>query len=157
MFDLLPSQLPWWIAGPILGVLIVVLFVLANQPLGASGAYVQMSGMVRRRDGVTMWRVWYFVGIFAGGFLVTQVFREGAEVRSGYDALRDAFPLFVVVPMVFAGRNPARLRRRHGGWLHVGSRTLRHGPAIQGKRGGHRHIHGHRHRDLLRLVTGGAL
>ena len=35
--------------------------------------------------------------------LVTQVLREGAEVRSGYDALRDVFPLWAVAPMVFGG------------------------------------------------------
>ena len=103
MFDLLPDQLPWWIAGPALGLLVAGLFVLANQPLGASGAYVQTSGLLRRRDGVAVWRVWYFVGMFVGGILVTQVLREGAEIRSGYDALRDAFPLWAVVPMVFAG------------------------------------------------------
>ncbi len=103
MIDLFPDRLPWWIAGPALGVLIVVLFVVANQPLGASGAYVQTSGFLRRRDGVAMWRVWYFVGMFAGGFLVTQVLRSGRELRTGYDALRDAFPLGIVVPMVFAG------------------------------------------------------
>lgn len=103
MFDLFPDQLPWWIAGPVLGVLIVVLFVLANQPLGASGAYVQTSGMLRRRDGVTVWRVWYFVGMFAGGFMATQVLRSGRDVRTGYDALRDAFPLGVVIPLVFVG------------------------------------------------------
>lgn len=103
MFDLLPDQLPWWIAGPALGLLVAGLFVLANQPLGASGAYVQTSGLLRRRDGVAVWRVWYFVGMFIGGILVTQVLREGAEIRSGYDALRDAFPLWAVVPMVFAG------------------------------------------------------
>ena len=103
MFDLLPDRLPWWIAGPLLGVLIVVLFVVANQPLGASGAYVQTSGLLRRRDGVAIWRVWYLVGMFAGGFLATQVLRSGRDLRTGYDALRDAFPLGVVVPMVFAG------------------------------------------------------
>ena len=103
MFDVFPDQLPWYVAGPALGVLIIVLFALANQPLGASGAYVQTSGMLRRRDGITMWRVWYFVGMFAGGFLVTQVLRDGAEIRSGYDALREVFPLAVVIPMVFAG------------------------------------------------------
>ena len=64
MFEVLPDRLPWWIAGPSLGVLIVVLFVIANQPLGASGAYVQTSGFLRRRSGVATWRVWYFVGIF---------------------------------------------------------------------------------------------
>lgn len=103
MFDLLPDRVPWYVVGPGLGLLIIGLFVLANQPLGASGAYVQTSGLLRRREGTAVWRVWYFVGMFAGGLLVTQVLREGAEARSGYDALRDVFPLGLVIPMVFAG------------------------------------------------------
>ncbi len=103
MFDLLPAHLEWYYGGPLLGLLIVGLFVLANQPLGASGAYVQSSGLIRRRGGVVTWRVWYFVGMFLGGVLVTQVLRDGAEIRSGYGSLRDVFPLVVVIPMVFAG------------------------------------------------------
>ena len=103
MFDALPDRVPWYIVGPGLGLLIVGLFVLANQPLGASGAYVQTSGLLRRKDGVAIWRVWYFAGMFLGGLIVTQVLRSGAEVRSGYDALRAVFPLGVTVPLVFAG------------------------------------------------------
>ncbi len=103
MFDLLPDQLPWYVAGPALGILVVVLFALANQPLGASGAFVQTAGLLRRRDGVVKWRVWYFVGMFLGGVLVTQILSDNSPVRSGYDALREAFPLAAVVPLVFGG------------------------------------------------------
>lgn len=103
MFDVLPDRLPWFIGGPILGVLIVGLFAVANQPLGASGAYVQTSGLLRRRPQVVVWRVWYFVGLFVGGVLVTQLLREGAEIRSGYDALRAVFPLWATIPLVFGG------------------------------------------------------
>ncbi len=103
MFDVLPDRVPWYVAGPGLGLLIVGLFVLANQPLGASGAYVQTSGLLRRRSDVAVWRVWYFVGMFAGGLLVTNVLRDGAEIRSGYDALREVWPLGVVAPLVFVG------------------------------------------------------
>jgi len=103
MFDVLPDRLPWFIGGPILGLLIVGLFVLANQPLGASGAFVQTAGLFRRRPDVVVWRVWYFVGLFVGGLLATQVLRDSAGVRSGYDALREAFPLWATVPLVFAG------------------------------------------------------
>lgn len=103
MFDLLPEQIPWFVAGPLLGLLIVTLFVLANQPLGASGAYVQTFGLLSRRRGVVMWRVWYFVGMFIGGFLVTQVFRKGSEIRPGYDALNEVFSLPVTALMVFGG------------------------------------------------------
>ena len=103
MFDVLPDRLAWYVGGPILGLLIVGLFVVANQPLGASGAYVQTSGLIRRRSDIVVWRVWYFVGLFVGGLLVTQVFREGAEIRSGYDAMRDVFPLWATIPLVFGG------------------------------------------------------
>lgn len=103
MFDLLPDRLPWFIGGPILGLLIVGLFVLANQPLGASGAYVQTSGLLRRRPGVVMWRVWYFVGLAVGGLLATVVLREPAGIRTGYDALREVFPMWATVPIVFFG------------------------------------------------------
>lgn len=104
MVDLLPDRLPWFVGGPVLGLLIVGLFVLANQPLGASGAYVQTSSLLRRHDGVVVWRVFYFVGLFIGGFLATRVLRSGTEgVRSGYDALREVFPLGVTIPLVFVG------------------------------------------------------
>ena len=103
MFDVLPNRLPWFIGGPILGLLIVAMFALANQPLGASGAYVQTAGLIRRRGNVALWRVWYFLGMFLGGVLVTQVLRTGSEVRSGYDALREAFPLWATIPLVFGG------------------------------------------------------
>lgn len=103
MLDVLPDRLPWFIGGPVLGLLIVALFVLANQPLGASGAYVHTSGFLRRREGVVIWRVWYFVGLFLGGLLATVVLRNSAGVRSGYDALREVFPIGVTVPLVFLG------------------------------------------------------
>lgn len=103
MFDVLPDRVPWYVVGPGLGLLIVGLFILANQPLGASGAYVQTAGLVRRRANTAVWRVWYFAGMFVGGLLVTQVLRQGNDVRSGYDALTAVFPLAVVLPMVFGG------------------------------------------------------
>lgn len=103
MFDVLPDRLPWYLVGPGLGLLVVGLFVVANQPLGASGAYAHTSGFLRRRAGVVTWRVWYFVGIFLGGLVVTQVLQTGIDARSGYDALRAVFPLEVTVPLVFVG------------------------------------------------------
>lgn len=103
MFDVLPDRVPWYVTGPGLGLLVVGLFVLANQPLGASGAYVQTLGLIRRRSEVVVWRVWYFAGIFLGGLVVTRVLRDDAQLRSGYDAMREVFPLGVTVALVFVG------------------------------------------------------
>ena len=93
MFDVLPDRVPWYVVGPGLGLLIIVFYSLSNQPLGASGAYAQTVMFLRRRPGVAVWRVWYFVGMFVGGVVVTQVLRSGAEVRSGYDAMRAVWSL----------------------------------------------------------------
>lgn len=84
--DVLPDRLPWFITGPLLGLLVVGLFLVANQPLGASGAYVQALKSARREHDAVVWRAWYFGGIFVGG-LVATVLGAGVEVRTGYDAM----------------------------------------------------------------------
>lgn len=90
--DLLPDRLPWFIAGPTLGVLVVGLFLIANQPLGASGAYVQTAKVVRREPDAVSWRAFYFVGIMLGG-LVATVLGSGFDARSGYETLMRRFSL----------------------------------------------------------------
>ncbi len=103
MFDVLPERVPWFIVGPSLGALIVSFFLVMNQPLGASGAYVHSLKLAQRKGGVAVWRVWYFIGIFLGGVLVTQVLRDTAKFHSGYDALREVLPAGLTVALVFLG------------------------------------------------------
>jgi hypothetical protein len=100
--DLLPDRLAWYIAGPALGLLVVGLFLVANQPLGASGAYVQTAKAVRRHDDTVHWRVWYFGGIVVGGFLAT-ILGSGFHLRSGYESLRHVWPLAAVIAVVAVG------------------------------------------------------
>jgi uncharacterized membrane protein YedE/YeeE len=102
--ELLPDRLPWYITGPLLGLLVVGLFVVANQPLGASGAYVQTMKAARHDSDTVGWRVWYFGGIFVGGLLAT-VLGSGVEIRTGYDAMKAAGwskPLIAVIVFVAA-------------------------------------------------------
>ena len=100
--NVLPDRLAWYIAGPSLGLLVVGLFLIANQPLGASGAYVQTANLVRRRADTVRWRAWYFLGIFVGG-AVALVLGTGMDVRPGYDSLVDQFSLPVATVVVFVG------------------------------------------------------
>jgi uncharacterized protein len=98
--SLLPDRLPWYLAGPALGLLVTGLFVVANQPLGASGAYVQTANFLSRRESVR-WRVFYFAGIALGGF-VAAALKGGPIGRAGYEALRAHWSVGVVVVVVFA-------------------------------------------------------
>jgi uncharacterized protein len=98
---LLPDRLPWFIAGPALGLLVVGLFVVANQPLGASSAYSQTMKAVSGKTAVR-WRIWYFGGIFAGG-LVATVLGTGFHSGRAYSALTALMPTPVVAIVVFVG------------------------------------------------------
>lgn len=100
--DLLPDRLAWYVAGPLLGLLVVGLFLVANQPLGASGAYVQTMKAARRDTDTVGWRVWYFGGIFVGGALATAL-GTGFDARSGYDAMTSLWPTPVVALIVLGG------------------------------------------------------
>jgi len=97
----MPERLAWWVAGPVLGLLVVGLFIVLNQPLGASGAYIQTAELARRRPRVA-WRVWYFVGIVVGGF-VAALLNGTFALRIGFEPLRNVWPAGLVVLVVFAG------------------------------------------------------
>ena len=103
MFDILPERVPWFIVGPSLGVLIVLFFLVMNQPLGASGAYVHSLKLVQRNADVAVWRIWYFLGIFLGGVLTTQILRDTGKVRSGYAAMTEVIQTGPTVLLVFIG------------------------------------------------------
>ena len=100
--EILPDRLAWYVAGPAIGLLVVGLFLVANQPLGASGAYVNTAKVVRRDKDAAVWRVWYFAGIFLGGLLAA-VLGSGVDIRSGYDGMRAVWPLGLVIPVVAIG------------------------------------------------------
>lgn len=100
MPNVLPDRLPWFIAGPLLGLLVVALYALANRPLGASGAYVQTMNVLRGRPGTEPWRMWYFVGLIAGGALAA-LLRGGIAVGVQYGVLGELLPLGLLVPFLF--------------------------------------------------------
>jgi uncharacterized protein len=100
--ELLPDRLAWYIAGPALGLLVVGLFLVANQPLGATGAYEQTAKAMRRDTDTVAWRVWYFAGIFLGGAVAT-LLGTGFDARSGYEAMTSLWSVPVVGLIVLIG------------------------------------------------------
>ncbi len=101
MEPLLPERLPWFVAGPLIGLLIVAMYALINKPLGVSGACAEVITFVRRRPRAMMWRVWYVVGLLAGGALATWL-RGDLAVRLDYGTLGRVVPLPALIPVLFA-------------------------------------------------------
>lgn len=100
MQGVLPAQLPWFAVGPALGLLVVLLYAVANRPLGATGAYMQVVALVRRRNPLEGWRVLYFVGLIAGGGLYS-VLQGGLGFRLSYGRLGELVPLAALIPVLF--------------------------------------------------------
>jgi uncharacterized membrane protein YedE/YeeE len=65
--NLLPAQLPWFVAGPGIGLLLVVMYAIGNNHLGISSSYLRTAqAVVWRRVPQDAWKVRYFIGLAAG-------------------------------------------------------------------------------------------
>jgi len=100
--DFLPDRLPWFIAGPSMGLLVVALYALGNKHLGVSGGYVQVMTWVRRPKMAEMWRVWFIAGLILGS-LVLSLLRGGQSIGLEYGTLSRFLPLGALIPVLFFG------------------------------------------------------
>lgn len=99
MEDVIPGQLPWWVAGPGIGLCVVALYALAGVKLGVSGGWLQLLLALERRPLSEPWRLWFVGGLVLGSLLAA---RAGTTEVQGYGALGDALPLPVLL-VVLAG------------------------------------------------------
>jgi hypothetical protein len=67
MHGALDSTLPWWIAGPILGLVIVSLLGLANKRFGVVGGVTDLVHGSSEGRGLRSWRALLLIGIVVGG------------------------------------------------------------------------------------------
>ena len=102
MIAILPERIPWFVAGPLIGLLIVGLYAIANKPLGATKAYANVIAVLGFRPQVEMWRLWYFGGLLAGA-LIAALLQGGPTVNLGYGVLGRVLPLPVLIPLLFVG------------------------------------------------------
>src|SRR5690242_20630029 len=99
---LFAGRLPWYVGGPLIGLVVVAMYAVWNEPLGVSAFYGHVARLVRRRPDADMLRVWIFAGIVAGAVLGT-VLQGGPRVTTAYGALGAALPLVLLVPVLFIG------------------------------------------------------
>lgn len=102
MPELLPDRLPWYVAGPALGLLVVGLYAIANRPIGSLGAYIQTVALARGRPVAEVWRVWFFGGVLAGGALAG-LLRGDLSFGLGYGLLGAELPLPLLTLVLVAG------------------------------------------------------
>ena len=102
MDTLFAERLPWFVAGPLIGLVVVAMYALWNEPLGVSGFYAHVTRLARRRPDTDMLRVWLFLGIIAGGALGT-LLQGGPRVTTAYGVLGAVLPLVLLVPVLFIG------------------------------------------------------
>lgn len=67
--DLFANPCPWYVAGPLLGLLVAGLLWAINKPLGALGGYIDTVQWVGERNAAPSWRVLLLAGIVIGGAL----------------------------------------------------------------------------------------
>ena len=101
MLRLLPAQLPWWLAGPGMGLCVVVLYGLANRRLGVSGAW--LAAVIAPIEGWRgeRWRV-EFLAAMIGGALVAGMLGSATRL-TGYPVLSRTLPAAVLLPVLAAG------------------------------------------------------
>ena len=87
----LPGQLPWYVGGPLIGLVVAAMYAAWNEPLGVSGCYARLARLARRRPDTDYMRVWVFAGIVVGALLAA-LLQRGPRLTTAYGALGLALP-----------------------------------------------------------------
>jgi uncharacterized membrane protein YedE/YeeE len=101
MRSTLDSTLPWWIAGPMLGLVIVSLLGLANKRFGVLGGVTDLVQGSSEGRGLRSWRTLLVVGIILGGLVFT-LLAGAPDAGSGYSWLDAHLTLEGEVVILFA-------------------------------------------------------
>ncbi|HEX2898289.1 MAG TPA: YeeE/YedE family protein, partial [Bacteroidia bacterium] len=77
--DILTTSWPWYVAGPLIGLMVPLLLVMGNRQFGISGSIRDFVAVIfRQRKGYFAydpekgnWRLWFALGIVAAGLLLS--------------------------------------------------------------------------------------
>jgi len=93
MIHILQHPMPWYVAGPLIGLTVPILLVMGNKRLGISSTFRQMCAacMPGRIPFLhydwkkQSWNLYFVLGIFIGGFLAGHVFANPQPVQVSAD------------------------------------------------------------------------
>jgi len=96
--DVLPDQLPWWVAGPGIGLCVVAMYGVLNVKLGVSGGWLQVMNLGTGRPVTEAWRIWFNTGL-VGGALLAAALGTGSAA-AGYGDLGAAVGQALLLPLL---------------------------------------------------------
>jgi uncharacterized membrane protein YedE/YeeE len=100
VLKLLPAQLPWWLAGPGMGLCVLALYGLANRRLGVSGAWLATVVAPIERWRGEHWRIDFLIALIAGA--LTAGLLGSATRLTSYPILSATLPAAVLLPLLTA-------------------------------------------------------
>lgn len=102
MPHILPDNVPWYIVGPLMGLLVTAMFALTNQPIGASGSYAQVTDKILGKPMKESWRIPFMIGVVLGG-VVAVVLRGGHIAGWSYGQLGQLVSPGTLILILLAG------------------------------------------------------
>lgn len=96
-------QLPWFLAGPALGLCVVACRALFNGRLGVTGGYSEIVGRLRAGSARFDWRGFFVIGVLLGGTVFAVL--AGGPDFTGYGWMTRTFHgagRIVIVPILLA-------------------------------------------------------
>ena len=95
---MLHPQLPWYLAGPALGLCVIACRLAFNARLGVTGGYSEITERLRSGELGLDWRGWLIVGVLLGGTVFALI--AGGPDFHGYGWLTDNLSDVVVAPVL---------------------------------------------------------
>jgi uncharacterized membrane protein YedE/YeeE len=99
MRNTLESTLPWWIAGLVIGLVIVALLGLANKRFGVLGGVTDLVVGSAEGRGLRSWRALLVIGIVLGG-LAYAIVAGAPDAGTSYSWLDAYLSLTVELPLL---------------------------------------------------------
>jgi uncharacterized membrane protein YedE/YeeE len=92
------AQLPWFVAGPVLGLCVVACRALFNARLGVTGGFSELLGKLGARSLAFDWRGFFAIGVLLGGTVFALA--AGGPDFHGYGWLTDHVAGWAVAPVL---------------------------------------------------------
>lgn len=97
MIELLKEPWPWYVSGPLIGIIIPILLILGNKMLGISSSLRHTCAAVLPGNVAflkynwksEMWSMFFALGIFIGGFIGGNLLNNGEPVKISAETVED--------------------------------------------------------------------